>query len=180
MGLGKSQADMANSFDMRSRPPPIPRDALREMSAPDGAALPRRGELIAGKYKIERLLGRGGMGAVFEASHVLSGKRVAVKWMLPSARDAGLAERFLHESRATARIDHPNVVDIYDVGRKDDSAYLVMELLHGESLATRLERAPLSARQAVAVLMPALRGVAAAHAQGVVHRDLKPDNIFLC
>jgi eukaryotic-like serine/threonine-protein kinase len=144
------------------------------------AKLPSRGDTIADKYRVERLLGRGGMGAVYEASHLLSGKRVALKWMLPSIEQQGLAERFVHEARATARIDHPNVVDIYDVGRHEDSVYLVMELLHGESLATRLGRAPIVAAEAVPLLMPALRGVAAAHAQRVIHRDLKPDNIFMC
>jgi serine/threonine protein kinase len=148
--------------------------------ASDSAGLPKPGEVVADKYAIECLLGRGGMGAVFEAVHVLSGKRVAVKWMLPGVRQARMADRFMHEARATARIDHPNVVDIYDVGTKGDSAFLVMELLHGESLARRLECASLTPTEAVALLMPALRGVAAAHARGVIHRDLKPENIFLC
>lgn len=151
-------------------------------SPADGPAveLPRPDDLIAEKYRIERLIGRGGMGAVYEASHVISGKRVAVKWMLPELQRADLVERFLHEARATARIDHPNVVDIYDVGLKDGAVFLVMELLHGESLGTRLERERLEPDAAVALLMPAMRGVAAAHGQGVIHRDLKPDNIFLC
>lgn len=144
------------------------------------APLPGPGDLVAEKYMVERLIGRGGMGAVFEATHVISGKRVAVKWMLPAQQRAELADRFLHEARATARIDHPNVVDIYDVGLQDGSVYLVMELLRGESLAERMDRERLSPAAAVALLMPALRGVAAAHAQGVIHRDLKPDNIFLC
>jgi serine/threonine protein kinase len=159
------------------------RQLLERVAAPsfdELAKLPKRGDTIADKYRVERLLGRGGMGAVYEASHLLSGKRVAVKWMLPSLGQAGLTERFMHEARATARIDHPNVVDIYDVGRHEESVYLVMELLHGESLATRLERAPIPSADAVPLLMPALRGVAAAHARGVIHRDLKPDNIFMC
>ena len=149
----------------------------------DGAhtRMPRPGDLLADKYQIDDLLGRGGMGAVYSATHRVSGKRAAVKWMLPAAGHAKeLSERFIREARATARIDHPNVVDIYDVGQKDGSAYLVMELMHGESLAQRLDREPVTAVEAVALLMPALRGVAAAHAQGVIHRDLKPDNIFLC
>jgi serine/threonine-protein kinase len=156
------------------------REAIITPSFDARIELPTRGDTIAEKYRIERLLDRGGMGAVYEASHLWSGKRVAVKWMLPSLEHEGLAERFMHEARATARIDHPNVVDIYDVGRHDDSVYLVMELLHGESLATRLRRATIGAAEAVPLLMPALRGVAAAHARGVIHRDLKPDNIFMC
>jgi len=143
--------------------------------------LPIPGDLIAEKYRIDELLGRGGMGAVYAATHLVSGKRVAVKFMLPSPSHAAeLADRFIREARATARINHPNVVDVHDVGRKDGSVYLVMELLNGESLAQRLDRAPVAASEAAAMLMPALRGVAAAHTQGVIHRDLKPDNIFLC
>ncbi len=149
---------------------------------PDLAArAPQAGYVVGGKYRIEGLLGQGGMGAVYRAVHLVSDKRVAVKWMLPvHEAPEELSERFVREARATARIDHPNVVDVYDVGSQDGSVYLVMELLHGESLAERLERGPLPQTEAVALLMPALRAVAAAHAQGVIHRDLKPDNIFLC
>ncbi len=143
--------------------------------------LPQPGELIDAKYQVDRLLAQGGMGAVYAATHIVSGKRVALKWMLPAASQLSDAtERFIREARATARIDHPNVVDIYDVGSDGVSVYLVMELLQGETLHERLARAPLSPTQTLSLLMPALRGVAAAHAHGVIHRDLKPDNIFLC
>ena len=142
---------------------------------------PSIGHVVGGKYRVDGLIGQGGMGVVYSATHLVSDKRVAIKWMLPApGTSAELAERFVREARATARIDHPNVVDIYDVGVEEGSMFLVMERLHGESLAQRLERGALDATEAVAVLMPALRAVAAAHAQGVIHRDLKPDNIFLC
>jgi serine/threonine-protein kinase len=142
---------------------------------------PLVGHVVGGKYRIDGLIGQGGMGVVYSATHLVSDKRVAIKWMLPApGTSTELAERFVREARATARIDHPNVVDIYDVGVEEGSMFLVMERLHGESLAQRLERGALDATEAVAVLMPALRAVAAAHAQGVIHRDLKPDNIFLC
>jgi serine/threonine-protein kinase len=145
------------------------------------SVLPQAGRIIAEKYRVEQLLAQGGMGAVYAATHVVSGKRVALKWMLPVLGDVpGASERFVREARATARIDHPNVVDVYDVGSDNGSLYLVMEFLHGETLLRRLSRAPVTPRSAVALLMPALRGVAAAHAHGVIHRDLKPDNIFLC
>jgi eukaryotic-like serine/threonine-protein kinase len=145
------------------------------------STLPQPGDLVDAKYRIDRLLAQGGMGAVYAATHVVSGKRVALKWMLPTVSQLPDAtERFVREARATARIDHPNVVDIYDVGSDGASVYLVMELLQGETLHQRLARSPLSATQAISLLMPALRGVAAAHAHGVIHRDLKPDNIFLC
>ncbi|MGD8863406.1 MAG: serine/threonine-protein kinase [Myxococcales bacterium] len=150
------------------------------MATEDESPLPT-GTLVADKYRVERVLGHGGMGIVYAATHVVSGKPVALKWMRPTLEGTdGPTERFIQEARATARIDHPNVVDIYDVGVQEGSAYLVMELLGGESLADRLERGRPSPDEAVALLMPAMRGVAAAHHHGVIHRDLKPDNIFLC
>ena len=145
------------------------------------AALPQISAVIAGKYRIDRLIARGGMGAVYAATHLVSGKRVALKWMLPSIGQIPDArERFIREACATARIDHPNIVDIYDVGDERGSVYLVMEYLRGETLCERLERELIPAQEAIALFIPALRGVAAAHAHGVIHRDLKPDNIFLC
>ena len=142
---------------------------------------PSAGHVVGGKYRIDGLIGQGGMGVVYSATHLVSDKRVAIKWMLPApGASEELAERFVREARATARIDHPNVVDIYDVGVEEGSMFLVMERLHGESLAQRLDSGALEPTEAVALLMPALRAVSAAHAQGVIHRDLKPDNIFLC
>jgi serine/threonine-protein kinase len=138
--------------------------------------------VIADKYRIEGLIARGGMGAVYMATHLVSSKKVALKWMLPSLGQLpGAKERFVREACATARIEHPNVIDIYDVGNDRGSVYLVMELLRGETLAEYLQRTPqVATSEAVGLLMPALRGVAAAHAHHVIHRDLKPDNIFLC
>jgi len=145
------------------------------------AQMPSPGTVIDGKYRIDRLIARGGMGAVFAASHNVSGKKVAVKWMLPSlGQIKGARERFIREACATARITHPNIVDIYDVGADRGSVYLVMEYLHGETLADRLVRGGLTPTDVISMLIPAMRGVAAAHAHGVIHRDLKPDNIMLC
>jgi serine/threonine protein kinase len=180
---GQRLQAMAQSIEQarrrRSRRGSIPKDDAASTSG--SGRSPKPGFVIGGKYQVEGLLGQGGMGAVYRATHAVSGKRVAVKWMLPAAgASEELAERFVREARATARIDHPNVVDVYDVGTQDGSVYLVMELLYGESLAERLDRGSLEQTEAVALLMPALRAVAAAHAQGVIHRDLKPDNIFLC
>jgi serine/threonine protein kinase len=145
-------------------------------------AVPSLGSVIADKYRIEELIARGGMGAVYMATHLVSGKKVALKWMLPALGQVpGAKDRFTREACATARIDHPNVIDIYDVGSDRGSVYLVMELLRGETLAEYLQRTPqVTAADAVGLLMPALRGVAAAHSHAVIHRDLKPDNIFLC
>jgi serine/threonine-protein kinase len=142
--------------------------------------LPESGQVIGGKYRIEEKLGKGGMGAVFRATHVVSAKQVALKWMLRPASDERARQRFTREARAAGRIDHPNVVDVYDIGQDGDASYLVMELLRGESLRDRLARGRLSPSAVVDLLLPAMRGVAAAHREGVIHRDLKPDNVFLC
>jgi serine/threonine-protein kinase len=145
------------------------------------SGVPGPGSLIDNKYRVEELLARGGMGVVYAATHTVSSKRVALKWMLPAlGQIKGARERFIQEACATARIAHPNIVDIYDVGSEQGSAYLVMEYLRGETLADRMCRQRLAAVDAIALLMPALRGVAAAHKHGVIHRDLKPENIFLC
>ena len=136
---------------------------------------------MGGKYLIEGVLGRGGMGVVYVAVNQHTERRVAVKWMLPRfAADPGAATRFTREARMAGRIDHPNVVTIYDVAQDDRTPFLVMELLHGESLSAIVERGPIPHAELVPMIMPALRGIAAAHALGIVHRDLKPDNIFIC
>jgi serine/threonine-protein kinase len=142
--------------------------------------MPKTGDLVAAKYRIEQLIGVGGMGAVFSATHQYTGKRVALKWMLPElAQDEDAVQRFMREARAAGRISHPNVVDVYDVGQHADSYFLVMEYLQGEPLTSALARRDLTPTEVLTLLLPAMRGVAAAHRQGVVHRDLKPDNIFL-
>jgi serine/threonine-protein kinase len=138
--------------------------------------------LIAGKYQIERLIGKGGMAEVFAAVNIRTGKRVALKRINPqlAATDEARA-RFKREALAAGRINHPNVVTVFDVVEHQGATCLVMELLEGETLSQLLLRTKtLTPEVAIAVLIPALRGVAAAHAHGVVHRDLKPDNIFLC
>jgi eukaryotic-like serine/threonine-protein kinase len=141
---------------------------------------PAVGSVLAGRFRVLRQLGEGGMGVVLEAENTQTGKRVAIKWLraaLASQPDA--VERFLREARASARVRHPNVVDVYDVVQEADSAFLVMELLEGELLTAVLERGGIPAHELIALLLDAMRGVAAAHKQGVIHRDIKPDNIFL-
>jgi eukaryotic-like serine/threonine-protein kinase len=141
---------------------------------------PQPGKVLGGKYTVLRLLGEGGMGAVFEAEHTLSRKRVAIKWMHAHlAANADAAPRMVREAQASALVRHPNVVDVYDVVQDGDAIFLVMEFLEGETLAAYLEREPRSIAEVIALLLPAMRGVDAAHAQGVIHRDIKPDNIFL-
>jgi serine/threonine protein kinase len=143
--------------------------------------VPEIGELLAAKYRVLSLLGAGGMGSVYRAENVLTGKQVALKWMHPQfAESPDAAERLIREARAASKLSHPNVVDVYDVIRDDKTLFLVMELLHGESLRDYLrQRARPPMHELIGLLLGAMAGVAAAHAQGVIHRDLKPDNIFL-
>jgi serine/threonine-protein kinase len=140
------------------------------------------GDVVAGKYQIERLLGAGGMGQVFEATHRVTGKGFAVKWMLPElSKSKDSVWRFIREAQVAGRFEHPNVVEVYDVGEERGSFYMVMELLRGQSLKDWIDRGGRpSASEICEILIPCMRGVARAHAAGIVHRDLKPDNIFLC
>jgi serine/threonine-protein kinase len=144
--------------------------------------VPVTGDIISGKYRVERTLGTGGMGTVFEAVHQVTGKRFAVKWLLPDLSSHGDAvQRFIREAQVAGRFEHPNVVEVYDVGQERGSFFMVMELLHGEPLAARLRsRGRLNADEAVGLIIPCLRGVHRAHQAGIVHRDLKPDNIYVC
>ncbi|MGH7270342.1 MAG: protein kinase domain-containing protein, partial [Polyangiaceae bacterium] len=118
------------------------------------------------------------MASVYEAIHTSLGRRTAIKVLHPHlARDAMANARFLREGRAIAKIRHDNVVDIFDVGVSDGVPYLVMSLLDGEDLATRLRRERRMAISDVAdCLLPVIAAVRAAHAAGIVHRDLKPSN----
>jgi len=142
---------------------------------------PRPGDVIAGKYKIEALLGRGAMGSVYAARNKGTGKRVALKWLLTERQaDMDMIARFEREARAAGRIDHANVVTVYDVGRDGPSSFLVMELLKGYSLHRLMKQGPLPPEAAIQLMMPALRGIAAAHENHVIHRDFKPENIFVC
>jgi serine/threonine-protein kinase len=142
--------------------------------------LPKLGDIVGGKYRIERAIGLGGMGAVFEASHLVTHKHFAIKWLLPDL-DADALKRFVREAQIASRCEHPNVVEVYDLYQEDGAVFMVMELLKGESLATRLEReGQLAAGAACRIMLPCMEGLSAAHAVGIVHRDLKPANIFLC
>jgi eukaryotic-like serine/threonine-protein kinase len=144
-------------------------------------AAPALGDRLADKYRLERVLGEGGTSVVYAAVNTLTGKHVAIKWLRPEAAgDDAYAQRLLREARATSAIDHPNVVNLYDVDRHGSAIFLVMELLHGEPLSAALRAGRLAPGTLVRLLLPVLRGVQAAHRVGLVHRDLKPDNVFLC
>lgn len=140
------------------------------------------GQVISGKYKLLRLLGDGGMGAVYEAEHLTLGTHVAIKVLHSDlARRTGIAERFLQEARVSAQIRSPHVVQVIDVDRTaDDVAYLVMELLQGEPLSGVVKRQQkLAVGTACEYAVQILQALEAAHALGVIHRDLKPDNVFV-
>ncbi len=142
--------------------------------------VPEIGQLIDSKYEIGKELGRGSAGIVYEATNVQTRERVAIKWLYPSlAANKLAAERFIREAQVAGRVKHPNVVRVQDSGEHGDSLYLVMELLEGQSLTSFLSSGPHPAAAVVRLAIAAMNGVAAAHAIGVVHRDLKPDNIFL-
>jgi serine/threonine-protein kinase len=140
------------------------------------------GIVVAGKYRIGRVLGQGGMGIVYEAENVVLGRKVALKRLKDAAlHDAALVTRFLQEARAAAAIGHDHIVDILDVVTDEAGVvYIVMELLTGESLATRLAAdRRLSPDFAVEVIAQMLEALAAAHDRGIIHRDLKPENLWL-
>ncbi|HUQ06990.1 MAG TPA: serine/threonine-protein kinase [Kofleriaceae bacterium] len=136
---------------------------------------------VLGEWRIEQQIGQGGIGTVYSAVHTEIGKRAALKVVRHrSGESLHAGERFLQEARIVNQIQHPNIVDIFQLGRLDDgSPYLVMELLHGESLGERIDRGRVAALDSIDILLQVCQALAAAHAQGVVHRDLKPDNIFL-
>jgi serine/threonine protein kinase len=146
--------------------------------------LPKLGDTFAEKYRLECILGSGGMGVVFGATHLITHKRVAIKWLAGGSDEGALSDttqRFVREARLGGEFQHPNVVQVYDLGESDGSFYMVMEWLEGESLATRLERDhQLSFAQTCTYLIPCMHALQRAHDAGIIHRDIKPANIFLC
>jgi serine/threonine-protein kinase len=143
---------------------------------------PVPGDVIGGKYRIVRVIGDGGMGTVYEAHHEVLETTVALKFLHAElAKRPGLGSRFLQEARVSARIRSVHVAHVTDVDQTaDGSPYLVMELLHGEPLQQVMDRrGKLPVAQAVDFALQILAGLEAAHAIGVVHRDLKPDNVFI-
>jgi hypothetical protein len=146
-----------------------------------GAADSLEGRIVAGRYRLERLLGAGGMGAVYEAEQLSLGRRVAVKVVKAErAGDDDAARRFAQETAVVARLAHPNIVTVYDGGRADDGLlFLAMELIQGETLRARLERGPMLVDDALAAIEDAASALVAAHGASVLHRDIKPENLIL-
>lgn len=143
------------------------------------------GQVLDGKYRLERKLGQGGMGAVFRATHLGTDRVVALKLIVPGLMDQeDFVQRFQREARATGRLRHPNIVDLTDFGFAETGgekvAYLVMEFLEGESLADLLQRNPQPPLSfVVEVIQQVCSALEEAHAKGIIHRDLKPDNLWL-
>ncbi|MBC7670860.1 MAG: serine/threonine protein kinase, partial [Polaromonas sp.] len=136
---------------------------------------------LDGRYSLERELGRGGMGTVYLARDLRLDRLVALKVLLPEfASQSGLRERFLIETRTAASFSHPNIVPVYAVEEADDFLAYAMGLVEGETLAQRVERTgPLPVRELVRLLQDVGYALAYAHGRGVVHRDIKPDNVML-
>jgi eukaryotic-like serine/threonine-protein kinase len=153
---------------------------LQRMTAPAVTASGAETRCL-GRYVTEKVIGRGGMGTVYQARHPTLGKRVALKSINGSLVDDRVAyQRFLREARAIALIAHPNVVDIFDLWIDNERAFIVMELLEGETLEALLaRRRRLKPTQTVDLFMPVISAAAAIHDTGVTHRDLKPGNIMI-
>ena len=142
---------------------------------------PSLARAVAGAFRLVREIGRGGMGVVYLAEDTQLERRVAIK-TLPShlMADAQVRQRFLREARTAAALSHPNIVPIYSAAERAGVVYFTMGYVHGESLAERLQReGPLDAAGAVAVIRQLALALEAAHAQGVVHRDIKAENVLL-
>ncbi len=132
-----------------------------------------------GRYAVTGILGEGGMGVVYAAHDDRLGRPVAIKMIKGSVADPDAAERMRREARAAARVNHPAICQLYEIGEEEGDLFLVMELLQGESLAARIARGPIAVPEVGSIAIGMLAGIDALHAQALIHRDLKPSNIFL-
>jgi eukaryotic-like serine/threonine-protein kinase len=148
------------------------------MAAPISRYAP--GAILSGKYRLETMLGEGGMGAVWRASNLLLDLPVAIKLIRADLDRTVLRARLQVEARSTAKLGHPAIVRVYDVGESElGDPFIVMELMHGQTLAKMISQGRLSAARTVQLLLPIIDALAVAHTRGIVHRDLKPDNIMI-
>ncbi|MFC7845163.1 serine/threonine-protein kinase [Streptomyces sp. NPDC057382] len=196
-GGARSGADEPTSFVLQPPNPqaPVPGNPYAAPAAPPAGPVPPRqpadpveepgaGRLIAGRYRLLGKLGHGGMGTVWRAQDETVEREVAVKEPrvpehLPERERVNAFERMRREARAAARLDHPAVVDVHDVAVVDGRPWIVMELVRGRSLGDALQEGTLSAREAARIGLEVLGALEAAHAAGILHRDVKPDNVLL-
>jgi serine/threonine protein kinase/predicted ATPase len=156
-----------------------PARAAGDSGAPESST-PRPGDILEGKYRLEAVLGRGGMGEVFAARHLELGHRVAVKILHAGAGDATAKARFLREARTSAVLASDHIPRVFDIGElASGQPYIVLEYLVGEDLAELVARGRVPTAAAVRYVLQACKGLAEVHANGIVHRDLKPANLFL-
>ncbi|WP_437680956.1 protein kinase domain-containing protein [Sorangium sp. So ce131] len=138
------------------------------------------GAIVAGRYRLDRRLGEGGMGVIWAARHTTTGRPVALKFVKGGSVSGTVGMRLLREAKLASAVRHPNVIEVYDIELEGGAPVMVMELLSGESLASRLSRGPrMPLGEVASIFQQVISAVGAAHALGVVHRDLKPENIFL-
>ncbi|MFH8495708.1 serine/threonine-protein kinase [Streptomyces coeruleorubidus] len=191
-GGARSGADEPTSFALQPPNPPAPvpgnpyATPTQVVPTQSVAAVqdPGAGRLIAGRYRLIAKLGHGGMGTVWRAKDETVDREVAVKEPrvpehLPERERANAFERMRREARAAARLDHPAVVDVHDVAVVEAQPWIVMELVQGRSLGDALQEGTLSAREAARIGLEVLGALEAAHAAGILHRDVKPDNVLL-
>lgn len=160
----------------------MPVNPLNDHDDPQGSGDPLLGELVGGRYRVSHVLGEGGMGVVYAGEHAELGRKVAIKVIRPEvARDGRATERFLREARTASQLGHPNIVDVFDLGRLPDGRpYMVMPRLKGMDCEAMLrERGPQPPARVAEILSGAASGLDAMHAHGLVHRDVKPENLFL-
>jgi serine/threonine protein kinase/tetratricopeptide (TPR) repeat protein len=179
---GRDAAEEASGRERGGSISALLTELAREPEASLGGAWDQwlRPGAVVGRFELVRELGRGGFGVVWEARDRELGRAVAFKAVRAGDQAALREERLLREAEAAARLSHPNIVTLFDVGRSEHGPYLVLELLRGQPLSQRLSQEPLSLREALRIAMEIARGLAHAHAAGVVHRDLKPANVVLC
>src|SRR3989449_8480944 len=162
-------------YDWVTGATPSPHPSLKPAITAPREGVPAR----IGRYAITRKLGEGGMGVVYAARDERLERTVPLKTMSSLASDETARKRFWREARAAARVNHPNVCQLYEIGEEGGELFIAMELLEGEALAERLRRGALSVADAVPIGLGVLAALSALHGQGIVHRDLKPSNVFL-
>ena len=183
-GPAASQAQSPTGHDVtRAHAAISPSESsVQKQTSKSGISPPERADEVGriGGYRLLRPLGEGGMGVVYEAEDLKLGRRVAIKMLRPGELDPALRKRFLQEAQLAASLSNDHIVTIYQVGEVDDTLFIVMELLRGESLETRLARdASLSLAESLRIAREVAEGLAAAHEQQLVHRDIKPANVWL-